>query len=57
MRNVLVFAVLAALAWFGYAKYQAQRESHARAGFTTDQLKPRRSLPDSAATDARVARR
>jgi hypothetical protein len=34
MRNVLVFAVLAALAWFGYGKYQTQDESHARTGFT-----------------------
>ena len=34
MRNVLSFAIMAALAWFGYAKYQAQRESHARAEFT-----------------------
>jgi hypothetical protein len=32
MRNILVFAVLAALAWLGYGKY---RESHVRAGFTT----------------------
>lgn len=54
MRNVLVFAVLAALAWFGYAKYETQHELPARTGFTAPAPSPVTSQPDQFSCDGRT---
>jgi hypothetical protein len=54
VRNVLVFAVLAALAWFGYTKYQAQGGLYARAGFTATAPSQAPSQPDRFSCDGRT---
>jgi hypothetical protein len=54
MRNILVFAVVAALVWFGHAKYQAQRESHARTGFTAPVPAQATSAPSRFSCDGRT---
>ena len=54
MRNVLVFTVFAALAWFGYAKYQTQRLLHARAGFAAPAPSTATSQPARFSCDGRT---